>query len=63
MGNDVFQEAYDRVRERFTTEAWLTLDPRQITQIIYAEMRRIDAERQSASTPSVDCASGNGSPA
>ena len=63
MGNGVFQEAYDRVRKRFTTEAWLALDPRQITDIIYAEMRRIDAERRSASNPSVDCGSGNDSPA
>jgi hypothetical protein len=55
MSEGVFQQAYDRVRKRFTLDAWLALDPRQVTELIYAEMRQIDAERHGGAT--VGCVS------
>ncbi len=45
MRDLVFQDAYDRVRGRFTDEAWMALQPSEITRAIYAEMRVLDAER------------------
>ncbi|MGE0223527.1 MAG: hypothetical protein AB7F35_13150 [Acetobacteraceae bacterium] len=45
MSDRIFQEAYARVRSRYTEEAWLSLNPRQITDAIYREIRLIDAER------------------
>ena len=45
MTDGSFQEAYARVRSRYSDEAWLALNPRQITEAIYGEMRLIDAER------------------
>jgi hypothetical protein len=42
--SDYFQAAYDRARAHFTDDQWLALEPRQITQFIYTEMRRLDAE-------------------
>lgn len=41
---DYFQTAYQRARARYTPDQWLALDPRQITEAIYREMRQIDAE-------------------
>ena len=48
MRDRVFQDAYDRVRGRFTDEAWMALQPSEITRAIYAEMRALDAERSRA---------------
>lgn len=41
--SDFFNEAYRRARSRFTTEEWLALPPRQVTQAIYQAMRELDA--------------------
>ncbi len=49
MSDALFQEAYARARSRFTEDAWLALNPRQITDAIYREIREIDAERVAAS--------------
>lgn len=46
MTDPVFQQAYDTVRRAYTDEAWHALTPRQITDAIYREIRRLDAERQ-----------------
>ena len=43
MTDPVFQQAYDTVRTSFTASVWATLTPRQITEAIYVEIRRIDA--------------------
>ena len=55
MSDQIFQQAYDRVRHRHSEDAWLALSPRQITEAIYQEMRQIDAEiirqRQAEPTP------------
>lgn len=45
MSDGSFQEAYARVRSRYTDHAWIALTPRQITDAIYREIRQIDAER------------------
>jgi hypothetical protein len=43
MTDPVFQQAYETVRKSWSDEAWKTLTPRQITEAIYEEIRRIDA--------------------
>jgi hypothetical protein len=43
MTDPVFQQAYDSIRRSHSDEAWYGLTPRQITEAIYREMRRIDA--------------------
>ncbi|MDR3537158.1 MAG: hypothetical protein P4L71_11720 [Acetobacteraceae bacterium] len=48
MSDALFQEAYARARNRFSDDAWLVLNPRQITEAIYREIREIDAERVAA---------------
>jgi hypothetical protein len=45
MSDALFQEAYARARGRFSEDAWLALQPREITNAIYQEIRQIDAER------------------
>jgi hypothetical protein len=45
MSDQIFQQAYARVRGRHTEESWMALNPRQITEAIYREIREIDAER------------------
>ncbi len=45
MSDDIFQEAYARVRSRHDDQAWFALSPREITDSIYREMRAIDRER------------------
>ena len=45
MNDDIFQEAYARVRGRHDDQAWFSLSPRQITDAIYHEIRLIDRER------------------
>ena len=44
MSDQVFQDAYSRVRGRHTDQAWFALSPREITDSIYREIRIIDAE-------------------
>jgi len=44
--SEFFQEAYRRARSRYSREQWLALQPAQMTQAIYREMRSMDAERQ-----------------
>ena len=45
MSDQIFEEAYNRVRARFSDEAWYALSPRALTDAIYKEIREIDAER------------------
>jgi hypothetical protein len=43
--DQVFQNAYARVRGRHSDQAWFALSPREITDSIYREIRVIDSER------------------
>ncbi|PPQ30137.1 hypothetical protein [Rhodopila globiformis] len=45
MRDPTFQDAYARVRGRFSDHDWLNLPPRKITDLIYREMRVIDLHR------------------
>jgi hypothetical protein len=45
MKDQIFQDAYARVRCRHTDQAWFALSPREITDAIYREIRAIDRER------------------
>ena len=45
MSDQIFQDAYVRVRGRHDDQAWFGLSPRQITDSIYREIREIDRER------------------
>ncbi len=45
MTDQVFQDAYVRVRARHSDQAWFNLSPREITSAIYSEIRAIDRER------------------
>jgi hypothetical protein len=47
MSDQIFQDAYTRVRGRHDDQAWFALSPREITDSIYREMRTIDRERLS----------------
>jgi len=42
MRDPTFQDAYARVRGRYNDQDWLILPPREITNLIYREMREID---------------------
>jgi hypothetical protein len=44
MSDQVFQNAYARVRSQHNDQAWFVLSPREITDSIYREIRRIDTE-------------------
>ncbi len=48
MSDSIFQSAYARVRDRHPDQAWFALSPREITDLIYREMRVIDRERLNA---------------
>ena len=50
----VFEEAYARVRSRFSDDAWFAMPPRAVTDEIYKEIRQIDAERAGTVTQAVD---------
>jgi hypothetical protein len=60
MNDLIFQEAYARVRGGHDDLAWFSLSPRQITDLIYREIRLIDRERLSrtaaASVPLAEAA-------
>jgi hypothetical protein len=45
MRDPTFQDAYARVRGRYNDQDWLNLPPREITDLIYREMREIDLHR------------------
>jgi hypothetical protein len=45
MNDAVFQDAYVRVRARHNDEAWASLTPQDITDLIYCEIRAIDLAR------------------
>ncbi|HEY4042742.1 MAG TPA: hypothetical protein VGM32_12975 [Rhodopila sp.] len=45
MSDQIFQDAYARVRGRHADQAWFALSPREITDAIYREIRIIDNER------------------
>jgi hypothetical protein len=45
VSDQVFQNAYARVRGRHDDQAWFALSPREITDSIYREIRNIDSER------------------
>jgi len=45
MSDQIFQDAYTRVRGRHDDQSWFALSPREITDFIYREMRAIDRER------------------
>jgi hypothetical protein len=49
MSDSIFQDAYARVRSRHTNQGWFALAPREITEMIYREIRLIDAERAGTS--------------
>ncbi len=48
MSDQIFQDAYVRVRGRYSDRAWFALSPREITDSIYREIRAIDSERLTA---------------
>jgi hypothetical protein len=48
MSDQVFQNAYARVRGRHNDQTWFALSPREITDSIYREIRLIDGERLQA---------------
>jgi hypothetical protein len=45
MSDLIFQDAYDRVRSRYSNQDWVALSPREVTTLIYQEMREIDLSR------------------
>jgi hypothetical protein len=55
VSDQVFQNAYARVRGRHDDQSWFALSPREITDSIYREIRNIDTERmqlaESVATP------------
>ena len=51
MSDQVFQNAYARVRGRHDDQAWFALSPREITDSIYREIRDIDSERMRLAAP------------
>ncbi|WP_428488169.1 hypothetical protein [Rhodopila sp.] len=51
MSDKIVEEAFTRVRGRYTDDVWFALPPRAITDAIYREIREIDAERLRAGPP------------
>ena len=51
MSDRIVEEAYNRVRSRYSDDAWFALPPRTLTDAIYQEIRRIDAERTGIGAP------------
>ncbi len=43
-----FQQAYEAAAARYAPEDWARLSPAQIIEVIYEEMRRLDAENAGA---------------
>jgi hypothetical protein len=51
MSDHSFQNAYARVRGRYDDHSWFGLTPREITDLIYHEIRTIDRERIGSQEP------------
>jgi hypothetical protein len=47
---DAFQESYRRAAERAGDRTWINMTPRQQNELIFREMRALDAERLAAIT-------------
>jgi len=45
MSTHTFQDAYTLVRGRHTDQAWFALSQREITDLIYREIRALDRAR------------------
>ena len=45
QSDPIFRQAFDNVRGRHSAQEWLLISPQQITQEIYAELRRLDLVR------------------
>lgn len=56
MTDPVFQRAYELVRGSYSADGWAALTPRQITEAIYREIRRLDADRSTVSELAGDVA-------
>ena len=41
----IVDTAYNKIRSRYKNDAWFALSPRTITDFLYKEIRKIDAER------------------
>jgi hypothetical protein len=50
MGDDSFQRAVQRARRAYSPIDWTTIAPRERTDAIYRELRRIDADRAARQT-------------
>jgi hypothetical protein len=50
MSDLIFQDAYARVRSRYSNQEWVALSPREVTTLIYQEMREIDLNRSIIAT-------------
>jgi hypothetical protein len=50
MGDDSFQRAVQRARRAYSPTDWTTIAPRERTDAIYRELRRIDADRAARQT-------------
>ena len=44
MSDQVFTQAYARVRARFSNRTWQNLSPREITDELFKEMRVLDLQ-------------------
>jgi hypothetical protein len=45
QSDPIFRQAFDNVRSRHSAREWLLISPQQVTQEIYAELRRLDFVR------------------
>jgi hypothetical protein len=55
MSDQVFQEAFARVRARYSDAEWQTMSPQQVVEEIYREMRVIDVEQVETPPPKRPC--------
>lgn len=51
MTDTIFQQAFEAARKSCPDEVWNMLTSRQITELIYQEMRRIDANKANPGAP------------
>jgi hypothetical protein len=54
MADPVFLQAFEAARRSCATDVWDLLSARQITELVYQEMRRIDADLAKPSGPPSD---------
>ncbi|MGD0431527.1 MAG: hypothetical protein ABSA58_10585 [Acetobacteraceae bacterium] len=52
MTDTVFQQAFEAAQKSCSVEVWDMLTSRQITELVYQEMRRIDANQAKPWPPS-----------